>query len=63
MYKRNGPVVREPKGYEGWQSHLGRVTERGLTFKKPCDHDELLRKVVRLVRQNQFSIENIGGKK
>jgi DNA-binding response OmpR family regulator len=27
-------------------------------IKKPCDHDELLRKVARLV-----SLENIGGRK
>jgi methyl-accepting chemotaxis protein len=30
-HRRNGPVVREPAGYEGWRDHLGRVTNSGLT--------------------------------
>jgi methyl-accepting chemotaxis protein len=30
-HRRNGPVVKEPAGYEGWKGHLARVTARGLT--------------------------------
>jgi methyl-accepting chemotaxis protein len=30
FHRMNGPVVREPAGYEGWQIHLGRVTVQGL---------------------------------
>jgi methyl-accepting chemotaxis protein len=29
-HRRNGPVVKEPSGYEGWQGHLSRVTPKGL---------------------------------
>jgi methyl-accepting chemotaxis protein len=29
-HRRNGPVVKEPAGYEGWQGHLARVTPKGL---------------------------------
>jgi len=31
FHRMNGPVVREPAGFEGWQGHLGRVTAQGLT--------------------------------
>jgi len=30
-HRRNGPVAKEPAGYEGWQGHLSRVTVKGLT--------------------------------
>jgi len=30
FHRMNGPVVREPAGYEGWQGHLARVTPKGL---------------------------------
>ena len=30
FHRMNGPVIKEPAGYEGWQGHLGRVSERGL---------------------------------
>ncbi len=29
--RRNGPVVREPAGFAGWQAQLARVTAQGLT--------------------------------
>ncbi|MDR2575311.1 MAG: methyl-accepting chemotaxis protein [Treponema sp.] len=29
-HRRNGPVVKEPAGYEGWQGHLSRITPKGL---------------------------------
>jgi len=31
FHRLNGPVVREPAGFEGWQSQLARVTAQGLT--------------------------------
>jgi len=31
FHRRNGPVVREPAGFEGWQSQLARITPQGLT--------------------------------
>jgi len=31
FHRMNGPVVRDPAGYKGWQGHLARVTEKGLT--------------------------------
>jgi len=31
FHRLNGPVVREPSGFEGWQSQLARVTAHGLT--------------------------------
>jgi len=31
FHRMNGPVVREPAGFEGWQGHLARVTAQGLT--------------------------------
>ena len=31
FHRMNGPVVREPAGYEGWQGHLARVTAKGLS--------------------------------
>ena len=31
FHRLNGPVVREPAGFEGWQSQLARVTPQGLT--------------------------------
>jgi len=30
FHRMNGPVVREPAGYEGWQGHLARVGVKGL---------------------------------
>ncbi|GBU27206.1 methyl-accepting chemotaxis protein [Treponema sp. R8-4-B8] len=29
--RMNGSVVKDPAGYEGWQGHLARVTDKGLT--------------------------------
>ena len=31
FHRMNGPVVRDPAGYKGWQDHLARVTAKGLT--------------------------------
>jgi len=31
FHRLNGPVVREPVGFEGWQNQLARVTAKGLT--------------------------------
>jgi len=31
FHRMNGPVVREPAGFEGWQNQLARVTAQGLT--------------------------------
>jgi len=31
FHRMNGPVVKEPAGYAGWQGHLARVTVKGLT--------------------------------
>jgi methyl-accepting chemotaxis protein len=31
FHRRNGPVVREPAGFEGWQNQLARITAQGLT--------------------------------
>jgi methyl-accepting chemotaxis protein len=31
FHRRNGPVVREPAGFEGWQNQLSRITAQGLT--------------------------------
>jgi len=31
FHRLNGPVVKEPAGFEGWQSQLARVTAKGLT--------------------------------
>jgi hypothetical protein len=31
FHRMNGPVVREPADFEGWQGQLARVTAQGLT--------------------------------
>ncbi|MCL1958151.1 MAG: methyl-accepting chemotaxis protein, partial [Spirochaetes bacterium] len=31
FHRMNGPVIREPAGYEGWKEHLARVTTNGLS--------------------------------
>jgi methyl-accepting chemotaxis protein len=31
FHRRNGPVVREPSGFAGWQNQLARITAQGLT--------------------------------
>jgi methyl-accepting chemotaxis protein len=31
FHRRNGPVVREPVGFAGWQNQLARITPQGLT--------------------------------
>jgi methyl-accepting chemotaxis protein len=31
FHRRNGPVVREPAGFAGWQNQLARITPKGLT--------------------------------
>jgi methyl-accepting chemotaxis protein len=31
FHRRNGPVVREPAGFAGWQNQLTRITAQGLT--------------------------------
>jgi methyl-accepting chemotaxis protein len=31
FHRRNGPVVREPAGFAGWQNQLARITAQGLT--------------------------------
>jgi len=37
FHRMNGPVVREPAGFEGWQGHLGRITPQGLTSTTGAD--------------------------
>jgi methyl-accepting chemotaxis protein len=37
FHRRNGPVVREPAGYAGWQGHLGRVGVDGLASTTGAD--------------------------